>query len=240
MIGKIIWWLRSLPLYRFLFSGIKDRYTSRIFFKYGREALNHCDKALRENNISYWLDFGTLLGAIRENDFIQHDNDIDLGILHADYADSIELAMEKQGFKKIKQFEINNGKDGLEQAYSYKGVNIDFFYYLSDKEKMWTHIFDTLPNETFHSTMKKRGGLIPIRVEHKIQSLKPFSFQEIDTFVPLDSEDYLKEYYNNWRVPTKDWIPERDSPAVEMLNNEYGSFTTFQIPFFNFKKTLKH
>ncbi|MCF8357667.1 MAG: LicD family protein [Prolixibacteraceae bacterium] len=240
MIEKIIWWLRSLTLYRFLFSGIKERYVARNFFKYGKEALRRCDKALRDNNIQYWLDFGTLLGAIRENDFIKHDNDIDIGILHADYSKNIELAMEKEGFKKIRQFEINNGKDGLEQAYSYKGVNIDFFYYLSDEKKIWTHIFDTLPNETFHSTVKKRGGLIPIRVEHKSQPLKNFTFQKISTFVPLNSENYLKEYYNNWRVPTKDWIPERDSPAVKILNNEFGTFTTFQVPFFKFKKTIKH
>lgn len=35
---------------------------------------------LEKYSITYFLDYGTLLGAIREKDFIEHDNDIDLGI----------------------------------------------------------------------------------------------------------------------------------------------------------------
>jgi glycerol-3-phosphate cytidylyltransferase len=35
----------------------------------------------KQNNLSFGLLYGTLLGAIRENDFIEHDEDIDLFIL---------------------------------------------------------------------------------------------------------------------------------------------------------------
>lgn len=36
---------------------------------------------LDENKISWFLDMGTLLGAMREGDFIAWDNDIDIGVL---------------------------------------------------------------------------------------------------------------------------------------------------------------
>ena len=39
---------------------------------------------LEKNNIKYWLDFGTLLGAFREGKIIEHDYDVDIGILHKD------------------------------------------------------------------------------------------------------------------------------------------------------------
>jgi phosphorylcholine metabolism protein LicD len=37
---------------------------------------------LEANNVPYWLMYGTLLGAVRDNDFIEYDSDTDLGLFH--------------------------------------------------------------------------------------------------------------------------------------------------------------
>jgi len=61
------------------------------------ELLKVFDKICRENNVQYWLDFGTLLGAMRHKGFIPWDDDIDVSMLKSD-VDKI-LPILKEHFK---------------------------------------------------------------------------------------------------------------------------------------------
>ena len=56
------------------------------------EMLVEIDKICRNHNIQYWIDFGTLLGAVRHGGFIPWDDDLDIALPTSDYLKFLEIA----------------------------------------------------------------------------------------------------------------------------------------------------
>ncbi len=69
--------------------------------------LEYIDKVCKKNNIKYFINYGTLLGAIRHNGYIPWDDDIDIS-LHRDDYNKLMLILENSQHEKYKILNINN------------------------------------------------------------------------------------------------------------------------------------
>lgn len=104
------------------------------------------DKICRENNLKYWLAYGTLLGCIRHKGFIPWDDDIDVMMPREDYERfcSLELWNSNNDKQNIAIVTPKNTKDyyrfyakmidsrttvkqSLIKEYSNAGLGIDIF-----------------------------------------------------------------------------------------------------------------
>lgn len=95
-----------------------------------RIVTNECDKL----GLQYWLDFGTLLGAVRHKGFIPWDDDIDLAMPRADYNKAL-TALKDVLIAKGCSFEETN-RIGIGYKHEQTGIWIDIFAvdeYNSDK-----------------------------------------------------------------------------------------------------------
>jgi len=79
-----------------------------------KENLETLSKILNDNKIVFWLSEGTALGARRGGDFIEHDDDVDIGIWYKDFYKFKNLIplINKKGFTIDFYFNGNSPQTG--------------------------------------------------------------------------------------------------------------------------------
>ena len=117
----------------------------RIIQSYLLDMLIDVDKVMRESNVPYNLDGGTVIGAIRHKGFIPWDDDVDI-MIYGEDEDAFLRAVEKlpkEKYSLIKPFSLDwpftfykiklNGTEAIEvdqgAARIHRGLSIDVFVY---------------------------------------------------------------------------------------------------------------
>lgn len=152
-----------------------------------KEIANENLKLLKEvcdrNNLTFLLFFGTLLGAVREHDFITHDEDIDIVMLKSEMPAFLSMLFElrQEGFE-LARYERRGFLSIIR-----KGEYIDIYFYAPYKKDP----------ELMHCCMD-------ICEKNFIEEIAPMEFLGNTYMAPVDYEEYLAyQYGDDWRTPSQ-------------------------------------
>jgi len=179
-------------------------------FALGDEALLTLKTAkdvLDSLGIVFWIDSGTCLGAIREKNFIRHDNDIDLGIKEKDLHRVKEII---SGFM-AKQFKLStfhrdakSGK-GVVLRFVRNKIKLDIFVYYEKGDFVWNGCYTA------------KGELVCYVFDRVLfENLKEIDFLGLKVRVPNPVEEYLTQAYGDWQVVKKNWQYLKDPPCIRL------------------------
>ena len=160
------------------------------------ECLCDMKKILDENNQEFFLACGTLLGCVRNHDFISYDQDIDIGIFY----DKFDINIINK-IKESNNFTLIQTYGQIENSYELKfkhtnNVSIDIFLHYKIKENYYyCASFLGICNS------KKEGYC---KWGNTIKDLIGIPFKSSKFLIPSNFEEYLEERYGkDWKIPMK-------------------------------------
>ena len=153
-----------------------------------KEFLKICD-ILDKIGLTYFLNTGILLGAIRENNFIKWDWDVEISVMSDELYKNFETISKNLKTKGFKIIQKDKKKDSLK---------IDFFGKYPKDTTRYT-IFSWNYSVKNNNYWRKNKN-IPAKYLNKFSQIY-FLGRKFN--VPNNPKQYLKFSYGNWRKPIR-------------------------------------
>lgn len=181
-----------------------------------RKFLSEIDKLLKTLHIRYFLMGGTLLGAVREHDFIVDDNDIDLGFFDE------EFQPNKERIRKV--FIDNNFSPvGWKRNHTgqIRGLNINKI--LGDGKRLHCCLLSFKKRNKYRYYHYNKSGDAKVLPANKLENLKFINFLNLRVLVPKDFDSILTYMYGSSWQSIKHRLPHRRW-AKQDINKRYNKF----------------
>lgn len=155
---------------------------------YSKYLLLETKKVLDKAGITFWLHFGTLLGAHRDKAFIPWDCDVDIALHEAD-KEKVMILMEAGEFRRKGLLYFRNdvleGRGSL-VSLCYETDYLDMNFYEKVEDRYYCHAHYTEASQ--------------------IDTLSEIDFLG-ETFKTVNDIELYLTRYDNWRVPSPQHAP---------------------------------
>jgi hypothetical protein len=151
-------------------------------------------KILQEISVNFFLCEGTLLGAIRENKFLDHDQDIDIGIFHENEETTNKIIdCIKKEFKIL--YTWTSTDLGITEISLKTNPKIDVFFYFEENNFNYNLCYGKKNNKEW----------LAKKYVYKKFKLKEFLFLDNMFYIPDNPEEYLSAKYGDWKTRCEQW-----------------------------------
>ena len=150
-----------------------------------RKILFSVKKILDELNVKFWLVNGSALGMIRDGDFIEWDDDIDLDLYEEDYIPVFDEVLDKLINAGFIVRAVKRGPTSKMSAYLNDGNHI--------KIALGAIYLDGNYRKKLNRTYPKRFFEEPFI----------YKYRGVEFRIPGPPEEYLSYLYKNWKKPLK-------------------------------------
>jgi len=177
-----------------------------------KKLLNDTVTFLEKNNIQYWLDFGTLLGIIRQGGLLPWDEDADICI-HGDYVEKFLAIKRKFPLKYRISFRYDNtGRlPGKLRVIKIKYWQKKYFRFFNIRE-LHLDVFIKYKIDDYFYWI---GSNALKRVKaHYHEHLDTVEWEGRPYYIPSDIDHYLTDIFGDWRTPVKDYDSSLDDRAI--------------------------
>ena len=159
--------------------------------------LNKIHKVCEENGLHYWVNFGSLIGAIRHSGFIPWDDDIDLGMMR-DEAEKLVKILKNDKELFVRYIFANNKGNGIHrlcQVRWYDTADNQYIAYID----IFLYDYCTMINDDLWKYMQER------KKQLLIESQK-YPLKSVNTKVLTEGniQNDLEKIYNKYYFEVKE------------------------------------
>jgi len=188
----------------------KDKYLLQgKNLKIALKMLDDVTTIFEKHNIRYWLDFGTLLGIVREGRLLPWDDDMDISIFEEDRQKVHNIVMpeiKKLNYRVYSRF--HHVEDDILKKDDFRAFRV--------RNYNWRYFRGYVKIDIF--VMYRKDEFVYWREFGEKHRLPASLIQEFDTIEfngkqytkPKNTDAYLTYHYGDWRTPNSEYNSQID------------------------------
>ena len=204
-----------------LFSGIYQKFSVTFNSKTEIEAISLLENVvdyLEKYGCKYWLDGGTLLGAVRDRKLIPWDHDLDIGIKYEndDILEKLIIQLRKKYYIRALPF---TNHDNIWNLGKYRIIKVYPRKFIFFHDKLCLDLFIFYPDTLKSSNQKiykygvwNKNAYYDYKLLEKLSTI---SFYGREYSTPGKTIKYLEaKYGHDWEIPKENWNVIIDDKSI--------------------------